>query len=162
MNAAPATQTAAPSGYCSANRSSFASDIHRRPGTLPRALGLEPEIPDAAAPRRDDSPDGAEVGPVRVLLVEAPDDVGRDADERAQRRRALDAVLAAVPGGVEHLRDLLQVVHEELLRLLAERVALASGAERLGREQLLELLRQRRLRDAAAADAEQLDLAVER
>ena len=36
------------------------------------------------------------------------------------------------------------------------------GAERLRREQLLQLLGERRLRDAAAADAEQLDLAVER
>ena len=39
---------------------------------------------------------------------------------------------------------------------------LRPGAERLGGEQLLQLLRERRLRDAAAADAEQLDLAVER
>ena len=36
------------------------------------------------------------------------------------------------------------------------------AAERARREQLLELLRERRLRDAAAADAEQLDLVVER
>ena len=36
------------------------------------------------------------------------------------------------------------------------------GAERLGRKQLLQLLRERRLRHASLADAEQLDLAVER
>ena len=36
------------------------------------------------------------------------------------------------------------------------------GAERLGGKQLLQLLRERRLRDAALADAEQLDLAVQR
>ena len=42
-------------------------------------------------------------------------------------------------------------------------VARASLAEHaVGGEQLLQLLRQRRLRDAAAADAEQLDLVVER
>ena len=61
------------------------------------------------------------------------------------------------------LRDLLEVVDEELLRFLAELFALAGAAERgfVG-EQLLELLRERRLADAALADAEQLDLAVER
>ena len=74
----------------------------------------------------------------------------------------LDAVLAAVPGGAEHDGHLLEVVHEEPLRLLAELVALAPGAERLGGEQLLQLLRERRLRDAPVPDAEQLDLAVER
>ena len=36
------------------------------------------------------------------------------------------------------------------------------AAEGVGGEQLLQLLRERRLRDAAAADAEQLDLVVER
>src|SRR5262245_36214513 len=68
---------------------------------LPRALGLEPEIADAAAPRRDDAADGAEVGAVGVLLIEAADHVGRDTDEGAQRRRAADRVLAAVPRAVE-------------------------------------------------------------
>ena len=95
-----------------------------------------------------------------MLLIEPPDDVRCDPDEGAQRRRALDAVLPAAPGGGEDLRDLLQVVDEEPLRFLAERVPLAALAECFGSEQLLELLRQRRLRDAAAADAQQLDVAV--
>src|SRR4029079_7817030 len=97
-----------------------------------------------------------------MFLIQAPDDIGRDADEGAERRGALDAVLPAVPGGAEDLRHLLQIVDEELLRLLAEGLPLAPGAERLPREQLLQLLRERRLRDTAAAHAEQLDLAVER
>ncbi len=59
--------------------------------------------------------------------------------------------------------DLLEVVDEELLRLVAELGGLARPAERvLVGEQPLELLRQRRLRDAALAHAEQLDLVVER
>src|SRR6185503_13254173 len=99
---------------------------------------------------------------VRVFLVQAPDDVGGDADKGTQLRRALDAVLAPVPRRAEHLRDLLQVVDEELLGLLAERFPLAPRAERLGREQLLQFLRKRRLRDAPGADAEQLDLVVQR
>src|SRR4029077_300105 len=72
--------------------------IDRRARALPRAFGLEAEIADAAAPRRDDAADGAEVGSIGVLLIEAPDHLGRDADERPQRRRRADAVLAAVPG----------------------------------------------------------------
>ena len=62
----------------------------------------------------------------------------------------------------EHERDLLEVVDEELLRLLVERRRPCGRPERLRGEQLLQLLRERRLRDAAAADAEQLDLVVER
>ena len=46
--------------------------------------------------------------------------------------------------------------------VLAEVLGLLAGPERVGREELLELLRERRLRDAAAADAEQLDFAVQR
>src|SRR5207245_11032733 len=42
--------------------------IHRRAAPLPRALGLEPQIADAAAPRRDDAADRPEVGAIRVLL----------------------------------------------------------------------------------------------
>src|SRR2546428_13491035 len=92
--------------------------IDRRAGALPLPFGLEPEIADAAAPRRDDAADGAEIAAVRVLLIEAADDVGRDPDERAERRRAPDAVLAAVPRAAEHERNLLEVVHEKLLRFL--------------------------------------------
>src|SRR5439155_8778810 len=106
--------------------------IHGRPAALPGPFRLEPEIPDAAAPWRDGPADGTEVGPVDMLLVQPADDVGRDADERAQRRRALDAVLAPVPRGAEHLRDLLQIVHVELLRLFAEGLALLAGTEGLG------------------------------
>ena len=61
----------------------------------------------------------------------------------------------------EDERDLLEVVDEELPGFLVQ-VARVAAAEDVGGEQLLQLLRQRRLRDAAAADAEQLDLVVER
>ena len=74
--------------------------------------------------------DGAEVGAVGVLLIEPPDDVGRDADERAQRRRRLDAVLAAVPRAAEHQRDLLEVVDEELLRVFVRSRPILRAAER--------------------------------
>ena len=97
-----------------------------------------------------------------MLLIEPADDVRRDADERAQRRGRADAVLAAVPRAAEDERDLLEVVDEELLRLLVRRRPTAGREHAVVGEQLLELLRQRRLRDAAAADAEQLDLVVER
>ena len=75
---------------------------------------------------------------------------------------AADAVLAAVPRAAEHERDLLEVVDEELLRLLVHVARSLAGEHAVRREQLLQLLRERRLRDAAAADAEQLDLVVER
>src|SRR5882672_5248726 len=92
--------------------------IDGRAGPLPGAFGLEPQVADAAAPWRDDAADRPEVGAVGVLLIEPADDVGRDADERAQRRRRADAVLAPVPRAAEDERDLLEVVDEELLRLL--------------------------------------------
>src|ERR1051325_491504 len=71
--------------------------IDGSPGPLPCAVGLEAQVADAASPRRDDAADRAEVGPIHVLLVEPADHVGCDPDERAQRRRGPDAVLAAVP-----------------------------------------------------------------
>src|SRR5262249_9780231 len=126
-----------------------------------RPLRLEAQIADAATPRRDDSPNRAEVRAIGVLLIEPPDDVRSDPDEGAKRRRPLDAVLSAVPGRAKDLRDLLEVVDEEALRLLAESVAFAAGAERLGGEQPLQFLSERRLCDPAFANAEQLDLAVE-
>src|SRR4029079_10067019 len=113
-------------------------------------------------PRRDYAADGAEIGAIRVLLVETADHIRRDAAEGAQRRRAADAVLAPVPGAAEHQRNLLEVVDEELLRLFVHVGGSAAGEHARFGEQLLQLLRQRRLRDAAAADAEQLDLVVER
>src|SRR4051812_21182486 len=72
---------------------------------LPGPLGLEPRVSDPAAPGRDDPPDRPEVGAIRMLLVEPPHDIRCDTDEGAERGRALDAVLAAVPCGSEHLRD---------------------------------------------------------
>ena len=51
---------------------------------------------------------------------------------------------------------------KNFLRLLVRSRRTCAAAEGVGGEQLLQLLRQRRLRDAAAADAEQLDLVVER
>src|SRR5207248_7335649 len=106
--------------------------VDRRPGALPGAVGLEPQVADAAAPRRDDAADRAEVRSIDVLLIEPPRDVRRDADERAQRRRAADAVLAAVPRAAEDERDLLEIVHEELLRLLVHVAGLSSRERAVG------------------------------
>src|SRR6476469_1740278 len=91
--------------------------FHRRPAALPRPIGLEPEIADATTPRRDHAADGPVVGTLRMLLIEATDDVGRHADKRAKRRGGPDRVLAAVPGRVEDDGDLLEVVDEKLLRV---------------------------------------------
>src|SRR5439155_23871578 len=107
---------------------------------------LEAQVADAAAPRRDDAADRAEVGAVRVLLVEAANHVGRDADEGAQRGGAADAVLAPVPRAAEDDRDLLEIVHEESLRLLVDVARSPAGEDAVFREQLLQLLRERRLR----------------
>src|ERR1700736_4137490 len=122
--------------------------IDRGPAALPRAFGLEPQVADAAAPRRDHAADGAEVGTIGVLLVETADDVRGDAHERAKRSRGLDAVLAPAPRRVEDERDLLEVIDEELLGVLVEIGGLAAGPERLDGEQLLQFLRERRLGDA--------------
>src|SRR5919197_538470 len=97
-------------------------------GALPLPFGLEPQIADAPAPRRDHPADRPEIAAVGVLLIEPPDDVGRHPDERAQRRGTADAVLASVPGAAEDQRDLLEVVDEELLRLLVQ-IARAPAAE---------------------------------
>src|SRR5439155_5023936 len=136
--------------------------VDRRARALPRAFGLEAQVADAAAPRRDHAADGPEIRPVRVLLIENADDVGRDADERAQGRRRADAVLASIPRAAEHERDLLEVIDEEFLRLFVDVARAAAGEHAALGEELLQLLRERRLRDAAAADAQQLDFIVER
>ena len=95
-------------------------------------------------------------------LVELADDIGRDTDERAQRCRGAHAVLPSVPGRAEDHRHLLEVVHEEALRVVEERLRLALIAERVAGKEFLQFLRQRRLGDTPAAHAEQLDLARER
>src|SRR5450631_2959993 len=91
--------------------------VDRRAGALPRALGLEPQIADAAAPRRDRPADGPEVGAIGVLLIEPLNDVRSHANEGAKCGRGLDAVLASVPGGAKDDGDLLEVVDEEFSRL---------------------------------------------
>src|SRR6266850_6637176 len=83
------------------------------PLPLPRALGLEPQVADAAYPRGDDASDRAVVATVGVILIKSANDVRGDAYERAQRGRRLDGVLPASPRGPEHHRDLLEVVDEE-------------------------------------------------
>src|SRR5919197_5783129 len=120
--------------------------IDRRSAPLPGPFRLEPQVADPPAPRRNDAADRAEVAAIGMLLIEPPDHIGRHADERPERGRALDAVFAAIPGRVEDLRDLLQIIDEELLGILPERVSFAPGTEGLGRKQLLQLLRERRLR----------------
>src|SRR5262252_1834563 len=127
---------------------------------FPGAVGLEPEIADAASPRRDDAADGAEVAAVGVFLIEPAYDVRGDADEGSQRRRRANRVLASVPGAAEHERDLLEVVDEELFRLFVHVALLAR--ERVGRKELLQLLREGRLRDASSPYAQQLDFVVKR
>src|SRR5687768_17271541 len=88
----------------------FGERDHRGSGPLPGPFGLEPQIADPTAPRRDDTADRAEICPVRVLLIEPPDHFRRDAHEGAKRGGGPDRVLAAVPGPPEHQRDLLEVV----------------------------------------------------
>src|SRR2546423_613728 len=135
--------------------------VNGRAAALPGAIGLEPEVADAAAPRRDDAANRAVVAAIGVILVQPADDIRRDANEGAQRRRRLDAVLAAAPGGAEDHRDLLEVVDEEPLTFLAEVRRFLRTAERVAGKQLLQFLRERRLRHTATADAEQFDLAVQ-
>src|SRR5688572_13213330 len=134
--------------------------LDRRAAPLPLPLGLEPQIADTAAPRGNHTADGPEVAALGMFLVQPPDDVGGHADEGAQRGRALDAVFAAVPRAAEHERNLLEVVHEELLHVVIES-RLVLRTKGIGGEQLLQLLREGRLSHAARSDAEQLDLAGE-
>src|SRR6188472_4647935 len=54
--------------------------IHGRPRTLPRALAFEAQVTNPATPGSDDAANGPEIRPVRMLLIEPADDVGRDAD----------------------------------------------------------------------------------
>jgi hypothetical protein len=56
--------------------------LHGRAAALPLPFGLEAQITDAAAPGRDDPANRPEITPFRVLLIEAPDDLWRDPDER--------------------------------------------------------------------------------
>src|SRR5580765_1076548 len=120
---------------------------------LPGTFGLEPQVADAAAPGGDDAADHTEVAAIGVLLIEPADHIGRDPDEGAERRGAANAVLAAVPGAAEDERNLLEVVDEELLRLFVH-VRRSAAEDAVGREQLLQFLRERCLRDAAASNAE--------
>src|ERR1051325_9065153 len=136
--------------------------IDGRTAALPRSLGLESQITDAASPRRDHASDCAEVGAIRVVLIEATNDVGSDAYEGPQRGRRLDAVLGAVPGGAKDHRDLLEIVHEELPGVVTEIGRLARAAERIAGKQLLELLGKRSLGHSTVTDAQQLDLSVKR
>src|SRR6476620_9280018 len=76
------------------------------PRSLPGALALESQVTDPAPPGSNHPADGAEISPVRMLLIEPADDVGRHADKCPQGRRRLDAVLAPVPGRPEDHGDL--------------------------------------------------------
>ena len=97
-----------------------------------------------------------------MLLIEAADDVGGDADKRAQRGRRLDRVLAPIPRALEHERNLFEIVHEELPGFLVKVVGSAHARKAVGREQLLQFLRERGLGDAPTPDAKQLDFVVQR
>src|SRR5262245_35062213 len=139
----------------------FRERVDGRAAAFPGTFGFEPQVADAAAPRRDDAADGTEVAAIGVLLIEPANHIGRDPNERAERRGAANAVLAAVPGAAEDERNLLEVVDEELFRLFVH-VGRFAAEDAVGREQLLQFLRERCLRDAAASNAEQLDFVVER
>ena len=58
--------------------------------SFPRAVGFEAQCPDSPAPWRDDATDGAEVRPIRVLLIDPLQDIRRDTNERAEGRRRAD------------------------------------------------------------------------
>src|SRR6478672_159751 len=103
--------------------------VNRGSVALPGALGLEAQVTDAPAPRGNDAANSPEVRPIRVFLIESTDDIGSDANEGSQGGCGLDAVFAPVPGGTEHLRRLLQVIDEESLGLLAERLTLSTRSE---------------------------------
>src|SRR5262245_60260444 len=51
----------------------FRELIDGRARALPRAVGLESQVADAAAPRRDHAADRAEVGAIGMLLIETAD-----------------------------------------------------------------------------------------
>src|SRR4030095_614071 len=87
---------------------------------FPGAVGFKPQRANPAAPWRDHPADRAKVGAVAMLLIDLLNHIGRHADESTKGRCRLDAVLAAVPRRLENVRDLLEVVNEEPLRLFVE------------------------------------------
>src|SRR5687767_2850910 len=142
MNPAPPVISSVSNLYCGPFRvlkrqpQLLGERIDGRAAALPGALGFEAQVPDPAAPGRDDAADRPEVSPIGVLLVEPPDDIGSDADEGPQCRCRPDAVLPAVPGSAEDEGDLLEVVHEELLGVLVN-VGSAANRDDVHGEQLL-------------------------
>src|SRR4029077_17897947 len=86
----------------------------------PLALGLEALVADQLTPGRDRARDGVRVQHVVAGLSNGLQDRRHNREERAQRRRRLDAVLPAHPGAREDPRDLLEVVEEEARGGLAE------------------------------------------
>src|SRR5581483_2398623 len=113
------------------------------------------------APRTNRVSDRARLHRIAALLADGREDVGDDAEERAKRQPGLDAVLPARPRARKDLGDLLEVVEEEPLRALAEPFRLPAAERVERREDALQLLGERSLRDAAATDAEELDLALQ-
>ena len=105
---------------------------------------------------------GFELPEFAMFLVETPDDIRGHTDECPERRSGPDAVFPPVPGWVEDKRDLLEVVDEEPLAFFAELGRLARSAERIAREELLQFLRQRCLRDATLPDTQQFDFVIQR
>src|SRR3954464_12669110 len=66
--------------------------IDRRSLAFPGALRLEAQIADPSAPWRNHPPYRTKIGTIRVLLVQPPNHIRRDADKRPKRGGALDAV----------------------------------------------------------------------
>ena len=84
--------TAAPSGYCSARRSSLRQRFDGGATPLPRTFGLETEVTNPSPPGRNPVADRPEITPIGVLLIEPPHDIGSHADEGAKSRGRANAV----------------------------------------------------------------------
>src|SRR6185503_7571353 len=128
----------------------------------PHPLRLETFVADELAPGLELPRDRVRVERIAPRLTDRADHVRYHTEKRAQRHRRLDAVLPSRPGAREHARDLAEVVEEEAARRVAELRRLAPPERVERREDALQLLGQRRRGHAPAADAEQLDLALER
>src|SRR5207302_745538 len=113
------------------------------------ALGLEAAVADELRPRRNHPADGVRVEHLAAGLADGVQHVGHDAQEGAERRAGLDAVLATRPGPRKDARDLLEVVQEETLRRIAEAIGLPAAERVERREDALQLLGERRLRHPA-------------
>src|SRR5215471_15608669 len=87
---------------------------------LPDRFGLEAAIADRFGPGAQRGVELARRPDVSAAAADHGDHVGHRPNEGAQRRRALDRVLAARERGRKRLRGGLEVVEEKAARVLAE------------------------------------------